>query len=374
MTRKDLLKLENIEEYPSISIFVPTHRNMPEKMQDPIKLKDLVGKATEKLLAEFDKKDVVNLIKNLDNIVSKIDFTTVLNGLAIFVNNNMGEIFNLPFPIEEKVIINKRFAIKQLLNAFHRHPNYWILSLSKKPTRLFKALGSSIEEVIDSKELQEKQEGFPFELNYEVTSDKKWEAVSEGDLSARYFTDLDKHFYNLIDHLLTKHINQEQLPVIVLGLEENKGIFEKITKNKNQIVGYKIGEFNKASYDEILKTASSVMQDYLDQEEKTAINLFKEAIGSKQHAFGIKDVWNVIQEGRARIILIEKDFKALGTLNTENPNNIILQEDMQLPVANAAQDLIDDLVDLAINKKTKIVFVQPNTLKEYGHIAAILRY
>jgi len=134
MNRLDVQLLQSIRGYPAVSILLPTHRRSPDNLQDPIRVKNLVQQATERLLAEFSKRDVEPLLARLEALVARIDYRYTLDGLALFVNRDLAREFYLPFAVKERVIIGETFATRDLVLALNRSPRYWVLVLSEKPT------------------------------------------------------------------------------------------------------------------------------------------------------------------------------------------------------------------------------------------------
>ena len=74
MNQQDLQELQAIRGYPALSILLPTHRKDPEKRQDPIRVKNLVREATDRLLAEFSRREVSPLLARLNYLVAQIDY------------------------------------------------------------------------------------------------------------------------------------------------------------------------------------------------------------------------------------------------------------------------------------------------------------
>jgi hypothetical protein len=58
MNRSDLRQLQGVNEYPSLSILLPTHRTAPDNQQDPIRVKNLVAEAKNRLLGEFSQREI----------------------------------------------------------------------------------------------------------------------------------------------------------------------------------------------------------------------------------------------------------------------------------------------------------------------------
>lgn len=371
MTRDDIKNLKKYQGYPSITILAPTHRTIPDRLQDQIKTKDLISKAVNILLNEFDKAKVLPIAKTLDDLVNKVDFSKTLDGLAFFVNKDIALVYYLPYKIKEKVSISNAFETKDLLSALNKAQFFWILALSKNPTRLFKANLEHIEEIIDSPELQNQMKGFPYKHNYEVTSDRKELAYATGDLDAKYLTDLDKEFMIEVDNLLNKHIQKENLPLIILGTQKNRSSFNKISSHKDKIVGQIEGDFDKASILDIEKEVQKVIKEYYKNKQTEALNLLDQAVGQLKFSSGLEDTWHKALEGRIKTLLVEQNYQAFGTINKENPENLVLY-DHQVPFGQ--YDIVDDLIEQVLSHDGEIIFLDDQKLKDYNHVASILRY
>ena len=65
MNREDIQRLQAVRSYPAVSILMPTHLAAPENRQDPIRLRNLVGEATDRLLAELSRRDAQPVLDRL---------------------------------------------------------------------------------------------------------------------------------------------------------------------------------------------------------------------------------------------------------------------------------------------------------------------
>lgn len=371
MTSHDIKELQKISGYPCVSIFIPTHRTMPERLKDPVKIKDLVGQAVDRLLKEFPKKDVESFAENLDKIIENIDYTKLLDGLAIFINKDIAQIYTLPFPIKEKVVIDDSFSLRDIIYVFNRSPHYWALILHAKQARLFEGARNSLIEVKDPAELREKQEGFPFDWPWEVTNDKKYEAFIMGEIGDRYLLDQQVHMFKKIDNLLEKHIGKTDWPCVLLTTHDNFSNFMDDTKQADRIVAQ--GKVNPhAENGDLAKTAWKLMEEYIKEERQDSLKLLEDAISRSHYAFGLNQVWRMAYEGRIHTLLVEENYNVPGKIITEDPSKIVIYEKTEIPKVH--DDLIDQLIESVLSKKGRVIFVEPGTLKEYEKIAAILRY
>lgn len=377
MNWKDLAFLQTQEKYPSISIFVRTHRAMPLREKDPIVIKNLVAEAKERLLKEFPEREVKGVIENLDGIVATIDYTKLDEGLAIFVSSDIKQIFMFSVPLENRVFIDKRFMTREIMSVLMRMPRYWVLSLSEKPTRLFSAVADSLFEVVEPEKdtMGVSRDGFPYEYfkpdieTYGYAVGK--EVGRNSHLDSKYIDDRLKTFLAKVDHLLIPFLKDDPRPLFVAGVEKNLALFKEVTKHK--LAEFIPGDFTEAGSKTLAKAAWIAMQRYLDSERAKKVAEFKEAMNRKQHAFGFESVWRMARAGRINNLLVEEGFVVAGKVNPENPDNVIITDNQQ--TNGVSEDLVNQIIGMVIEKGGgKVTICKKDQLKDYDHIAAILRY
>src|SRR5262245_3404693 len=145
LTRQELKSFQDHRDYPSVSILAPTHRTAPSNKRDPIKVKNLVRKAVDRLHKEFSKREVAAVVKNLQDLVKGVDWKHTLDGLALFASKERSAAVSLPFRVKPRAMLDETFATRDLVYAFNRAPPYRVLVLSHNP-RLFDAWTTVLEE------------------------------------------------------------------------------------------------------------------------------------------------------------------------------------------------------------------------------------
>lgn len=120
LTRSDLQALQSHRDYPSISILAPTHRSAPRNKQDPIKVKNLVKKAVERLHGEFKKREVADIVQSLQELVKNVDWQHTLDGLALFAGRGRSASVNLPFRVKPRALIDEIFATRDIVYTLNR--------------------------------------------------------------------------------------------------------------------------------------------------------------------------------------------------------------------------------------------------------------
>lgn len=372
MTQQDIKRLQKIHGYPCISLFIPTHRTMPDRTQDPVRVKEHIRQAVDLLLKEFSQRDVEPFVTRLNGLAGKIDYTKDRGGLILFVNKDTGELYDMPFSVPEKIVIDDNFYTRPLIRAISRLFPYRVLTLGKKKVRLLRGANSTLTEITDSPEACAKQEGFPFEWQWEVTSDRIVQSTQEGLRDASYKTAKEREFFQQADHVLEMHCAHDNQPLIVVGPEELCGAFKKATKHTARIIAYVACDCSRASREEIAETIAPALQAHMTREKQAIVKDFLESIGAQKAAAGMSEVWLRTYEGRVRILLIEDDFTFSGFKNQAKPEEIVPCQDKT--VAGVTTDLVDDLIELVLSKDGTVVFIPADALKNHGHVGAILRY
>jgi len=118
--KSELEQLMRKEQQWCVSIYMPTHRTGVDAQQDPIRLKNLLGKAEKELSDRgIGRRDVQKMLDPVSKLLQDSDFWQhQSDGLAIFLTSNGIRRYRLPLNFEEFVTVMDRFHIKPLLPLF----------------------------------------------------------------------------------------------------------------------------------------------------------------------------------------------------------------------------------------------------------------
>ena len=152
----DLLSKEQIEQLMTapadgltVSIFMPTHVRGSETQQDPIRLKNLVGQAVERLKERGTQEEDAEtfLMPAIQLTKDEAFWQNQSHGLALFLSSEAVNIYRLPIDFEERVMVDERFHIKPLLPLLSGDGTFYILALSQNEVRLFQGTRNTVEPV-----------------------------------------------------------------------------------------------------------------------------------------------------------------------------------------------------------------------------------
>ncbi|MZD04054.1 chemotaxis protein, partial [Streptomyces sp. SID5785] len=107
-----------------------------------------------------------------------------------------------------------------------------------------------------------------------------------------------------------------------------------------------------------------------DAERETAEALadLDRARGARTYAAGVDEVWQKATDGRVRLLVVEENFRV----------TVRAGEGHLAPAADddldAVHDIVDEIVESALETGAEVAFVPDGALVDSGHIAAALRF
>lgn len=361
MNKHEIFVLQQIKGYPLITITLPTHRTAPEHQQDPIRVKNLVNKAVDRLLSEFTQREIEPVLRNLDQIANQIDYRYVQDGLAIYVHQDFSRLFYLPFPLKERVIIDQSFFTRDLVFALNRTQRYWVLVLSEKPTRLYEGTRDLLTEV--------QAENFP--MMHEGPGGEEPLPGGFGVRKSHIRDEYHRKFFRQVDRALKPFLVNDPLPLVVVGVERYLAFFDEITSHKGQILATLTGNHDQTPPHELAKLVWPLVELNLKEERKRSLLDLEKAIGERKVVTTIGEIWRYAQEGRGQLLLVEENFHYPAKLD-DNGRTLLPADDPNAP--GAIDDAVDEIIEAVLAYRGQVTFLEDGLLSEYHRIAMILRY
>jgi hypothetical protein len=361
MNRQDLLKLQAITGYPALTITLPTHRTAPDNQQDPIRVRNLVNAATERLLGEFSRREIEPLLNNLQAVVNDINYRHTLDGLVIFANAEMAEKHYLPFTLDERVVVGDTFLTRDLVFALNRTPRYWVLVLSEQPTRLFEGTRDTLVEV----------QGGGFPLEHEGPGGASALPGGFGVNVSAIRDERHRQFFRAVDEALAARLAADPLPIVLVGVDRWLAFFEEVTAHKEAILATVHGSHDKSSPAELAALVWPPAEAALAAARQKYMDELGAAVGQQRVAATVGEVWRKANEGRGRLLLVEEDFHFPGRLD-ESGVHLLATGD---GAAEATiDDAVDQIIETVLSKGGRVVFTPNDQLADFQRIALILRF
>ena len=346
---------------PEVSIILPFETAISLKSELQHRLKIAVEKVESQLTANYPEEKAGPVINKLKFLVNDLNFDTHKKGLAIFVSPVLGKIFYLDIPVNEKIIIDESFEIRDLVYSKKQVIQYLVLQLSGESSKIY--LGNCSKFIL-------LKSNFPQNIHaYERDMPEKVGKYSDPEAHKEILLD---NFLHHLDQGLTLILKAYPLPVFVMGPEKVLGHFRKISNNRKSLVQFIHGNYLDASETEIREVMKPYISDWQESKERAFLQKLEQAMSENKLEYGIKQVWQTATQKNCRLLLVERDF--MYPAHQGSQPDSIYKEDVSLNNPFYIKDAVDVVMEKVLAAGGDVEFVSNGALKDYGRIALIRFY
>ncbi len=384
----DLLNKEEVEilmqqrgKGPCVSIYMPTHGAGEGVKQNPIRLKNLISQADEKLAAlevrSPDRKKLLDPAMQLVN--DSVFWRSQGQGVAIFLSPEISRWYRLPISFNELSIVTNSFHIKPLLSLLSGDGQFYVLAISQKDARLLQGTRDLVEEV-DLSEIIEKfeatfEEELPEQyLQFHTRTPRKGEARAAiffghgGEIDSTLRERLLRYFRFMSGELQGK-LYEERCPLILACVDYLFPLYREANKYPLLLEEGISGNPERLSAEELHRKAWDIVRPYFQQQQEESIARYHEQKGTGKTSNNIYEIVPAAFHGRVDVLFVAVGVHQWGSFDPET-SKVTLSEE--------AHPGSEDLLDLAaaqtfLNNGT-VYAVEPSKMPDTEPLAALFRY
>lgn len=366
MKSQDLAQLQAHKEYPSVSILLPIYADSPDnRQQTPIRVKNLVRQAEERLHSEFSDRDLTALHSQLHDLLLQVDSGEAAHGLALFASPSFSKLIHLPFPVQERVSVNHGFLTRDLVVASKQNQRYFVLSLTEKHACLYEGLRDHLREIEThdfpvSRAIEGVETELPGTYGVEPT------ALHDGE---------EREYFNRVEHALEAIMAQKKFPLVLAGTTRTVAYFDEVTHHKGkpkfETIARLTGNYERLPRRELATKVWPLVEEGLKSGLSRAKERLGEASANNHKAAGLRYVWRAAHEGRVDTLLVEEDYFQPARIKD---NTLHFVNDGARDGHGAPEDAVDDTISAVMNAGGTVLFYPADELADCERIAAILRY
>ena len=343
---------------PCISLIMPFDPKMGLKKELDYKLKIAVDKIEKEIETNYPEEKSFPVMKKLHKVIEELNYNTHKKSIAIFVSPLIEKVYYLDMPVEEKIIIDESFEIRDLVYSKKEIHKYLLAVLSSKWTKIY--LGNTVHFIRITSNVPDNIEAYKNDIGEKI--------ANFSDENKRKEILLNK-FLMHTDNGLTLLLNAYKLPLFVMGTSKTIGHFKALSHNIKHIIDYIPGNFEESTEAEFHKTMTPYLQNWKIVQQKKIMNQIDEAMGCKKLVFGINDVWKAAGEKRGRLLIVEKNF-IFPAQHGSSPDVIYKNDDLvQKPFY--IKDAVDDIIEKVLASGGDVEFVDEGILKDFNKVALI---
>ena len=312
---------------------------------------------------KHDEEKTKALLAALSSLADQVGWIHARKGVGLFVCPGFEKLVHFPFEVNDKVIVNDAFELRDVIANVNKLDAYRVLLLSKGQSRLFNGSGVELTEVVDERFPDEYEEEFQVEKAHPGS----FYNGEESKINQARVTD----FFRKLDSKLGEY--PVKLPVILIGVEKFLSTFRNISHHSSRIIGEVTGNYDRQGVQEIVSLVWPVMEAYLEKERQATVEAAKNAIHQGKAVSGIQEVWDVARQGIGSKLLVERDFVCKAYIGGEYDQLVLdgAGNDQYREVPDAVEAVMDTIMDF---DDTQITIVDHDQLKDYGRIMLTTKY
>lgn len=353
-----LKELKDIVSDCCVTIIMNTHRNKQQYDLDRLQLQKLI-KETDKRLKEYELEEKARILsKRLHELTSQVKFENNLDCLILFVSEKITKYLHLPIQVENRVVIDKSFATRDLVRILHMKTNYFVLVFSEYKARLIEAFDETL--------IQEYGAPFPIE-NTDLYSTKTIE-LKNADLQKRLLTE----FYNRIDKAVNEIRNDNPKPILLCSQEMNCAEYLKVADLKETIfTDFMKGNKLYMEANDIVREAWQVVRKQQFEKNRLRRQELEQALSSGQYISDANEIWHATSEGRIRTVFIDETLFRPARIEN-NTITFVQEEERNKP--GVIDDIYDEIIEASMNSGAEVVFLPKGELSEFNGLGAVTRF
>lgn len=346
---------------PAISIILPFEPKMSLKTELTHSLKIAADKVERELKDNYPS-EIINLVmQKLRMLIANLNFNTHKKSIAIYVSPVFEKVLYLDIAVEEKIIVDESFEIRDLVLSKKQSHQYLVMVLNGKKSCMFLGNSKTFVKIIADTSGSV----------YAYVNDAPEKVSNFSDSASRREIIMEK-FLRHIDNSLGIVLNAYRLPLFVIGPERIVGHFKNLTKHGSAVIEYIHGSYEDATAEELAAILQPYTAKWKEVKQKELLNQLEDAAGKKQLASGISNVWREAMNNKGRLLVVEKDY--MYAAQHGGSKTVIYMPSKPYSKFSHIKDAVDDVIEKVLEQGGDVEFVDRDVLKDYHHIALIQYY
>lgn len=359
VTARHLPSIQAEREYPAVSVVLAAP-GPSFGLQDRMRGEGLVADAARRLAYEFDPRAVDAMVDPLRRALAELVGARVDGGVALLRAPGELHAFRLTVAPTERVIIDPTFATRDLVRSVAGTEPYGVVVLAKDQARLLVVASDGVRLVAEIDE--RKPQGH--------TADRRGH-LHQPERSGRDQRQVDA-FLAGVSHRVNCEPALQSLDVVLVAPDPIASRFRRlhVAREGARIAGHVPGNRLNASPDSLADLTRVVMRSHRTARERDVLDQLAHADRVGRAERGIDATWAALQQSQSLHLIVEDGF-AFSAYLASDGTHVIPAAVPETP--SATDDLVDEMIELAMAKHGTVSFVAPGSLGGDG-VAVIRNY
>jgi len=301
------------------------------------------------------------VLDKLHTLLTDLRLPSDRKGLAIFVSPIFQKMVYLRNAVQERIVIDESFEIRDLVADEQEAVHCLLLTLNGTNAQLF---------LVEADVIKPIDEVAPFSID-EVTGDTPQRVANFSDPKQRKQLLADKFLYH-VDKQLDQVLTRYAVPLMVLTTEKLAGHYKKLTRHSDLIIGYATGYQEHATLTDCRRLIQPQLNEWKLQLENQLLDRVSAAADAHILITGIEQIWKACHAYKSGSLVVERNFR-FEAKHGASPE-VIESSDGQEKHLFTIKDAVDDLIETVIKNHGKVAFTADDSLLRYGRMALISDY
>lgn len=380
-TGNDLQDIVSTQAELCISMYLPTRRRGGETQQNPIRFKNLLQKAEERLERDYDLTPA-DVAETLAPARALVDDTTFWqhqsDGLAAFLTPDSFRTFELPVSFDDLVVVGHRFHVKPLLQLLSGDGCFYVLALSQNAVRLLQGTRFTVDEVNIEDLPDSLQEALALDqperhLQYH-SGDRAGTGESgifhgHGVANEEAEKERIRQYFRMIDAGVSEFLAGSDAPLVLAGVAYLHPIYAEVNSYGHLVEEGVNGNPDEWSAAELHERAWPLVADRFEQARRSAEEAYQQLKHTGNTATGVEAIVPAAYYGRVDTLFVALGTRRWGQFDPETGE--LIRHDRQ---RNGSGDLLDLAAVQTLANGGTVYAVPVDAMPDETALAAVLRY
>jgi hypothetical protein len=275
---------------PTIAVIFPFNPKMTPKREIELRVKRLLGTAEKELLTRHSAEEAMPAIKRLQQALRGLNYSTHKQSAAVWVSAVMSGTTYMDFPVEERMVIDQPFRVRDLADCKPSDKDYLLLVLSDRGSKMYLKNANALRLI--------KNNGPE---------------------------NLDK-FLHYVDRGLGHMLKAYPLPVFIAGTEHLTRHFARITRHAKNIAGYVYKHCIDARENELESLLQPMLDNWRQLSQQLLLLQLEKAAEAGKLVCGVDEVCKAARCSNSRLVVVERSEASPTGFFTDGPLDAVVEK------------------------------------------------
>lgn len=328
-TMQQLEELTNQRDDRCFSLYMPTQVSTREVKQNPIRFKNLLSVAKQKLEdAGLNPAEREEFLEPGRRLVSDDSFWQHQSrGLSAFLSSEGLLTFKLPFAVDESLVIDDHFHVKQLLPLHSRNGVFYMLELGLHHVRLYQAGKYSFHEIHLHDVPESIEEALKFDDSQSQLHSHTRRPERQGAMNAVFHghgvgidgrKDGIHRFFLEVERRISAVLADSRSPLVLVGLDFLQPLYREVNSYQYLLPKGVTHNSEKGARPETLHAeAWKMVEPEIDNSMREARDLFNELADTERTETRIEEIAGASLNDRVETLFINPHEERIGRANRD---------------------------------------------------------